>query len=213
MTLRWKIAQALEIRWWRRYLKDKETADYLAAKKAYWQRILKTLQIDIQPNEQILDAGCGPAGIFMILNRNAVDAVDPLLSEYETNLLHFKKDNYSNVHFYNKSLEKFNIEKSYDTVFCLNAINHVADLNLCLNKLVAATAQDGRLIISIDVHKSKVLKAIFRAIPGDVLHPHQHDLQDYIKMLEQRGCKIVKTVCLKPGRIFDYVAIICVKVF
>lgn len=212
MTFRWKIAQALEIRWWRRYLKTKTEADYLQAKKAYWHRFLKTLEIEVLPKASILDAGCGPAGIFMILNEYQVDAVDPLVNEYERDLRHFKKKNYPNVHFYNESLENFNIEKPYDTVFCLNAINHVADFNKCLDKIVAATAPDGQLILSIDVHKNKLLKALFRAIPGDVLHPHQHDLPDYIKMLERRGCNIIKTICLKPGRIFDYVAIIGEKV-
>lgn len=212
MTFRWKIAQLLEIRWWRNYLKDKETTDYLAAKKAYWQRVLQKLQIELQPGERILDAGCGPAGIFMILKEKEVDAVDPLLDEYEQNLPHFKKANYPFVQFYNQPLEKFQIQKKYDTVFCLNAINHVADLPLCLNKIVEATAQNGQLIVSIDVHKSKLLKAIFQAIPGDVLHPHQHDLQDYIKMFTQRDCNIIKTVQLKPGRIFDYVALVVERV-
>lgn len=208
MTLRWKIAQALEIRWWQRYLKNKTTTDYITKKQAYWHRILKTLQITIKSGERILDAGCGPAGIFMILNEYEVDAVDPLVNRYEQNLPHFKKENYQNVQFYNESLEDFNIKKYYDVIFCLNAINHVADLNKCLDKIVAATAPHGQFIISIDVHKNKILKAIFRTIPGDVLHPHQHDLQDYIKMLELRGCHIIKTICLKSGQIFDYFVII-----
>ncbi len=212
MTLRWKIAQALEIRWWRNYLKNKETTDYLAAKKAYWQRVLKTVQLEVKPGEKILDAGCGPAGIFIILNECDVDAVDPLLHKYEENLVHFKKSNYPFVQFYNESLENFTIQKSYDKIFCLNAINHVADLDKSLDKIVAATPTFGQLILSIDVHKYSILKYIFRVLPGDVLHPHQHDLQDYIIMLEKRGCNIVKKVNLKPGRIFDYYCLVVEKV-
>lgn len=212
MTLRWKIAQAFEIRWWQRYLKDKTTVDYIASKKSYWHRFLQQLELQTPAGERILDAGCGPAGIFMILNECEVNAVDPLVNNYEQELPHFKKADYPNVQFFHQSLEGFKIEKHYNKVFCLNAINHVADLNICLDKIIAATAPDGQLIVSIDVHKSKVLKAIFRAIPGDILHPHQHDLNDYIKMVEVRGCKIVKTVCLKPGRIFDYVGLVVEKV-
>lgn len=208
MTFRWKIAQALEIRWWRRYLKHKEEKSYLVAKQAYWQRILQALAIDIQPAMRVLDAGCGPAGIFMILNKSIVDAVDPLVEEYEQNLSHFKKADYPNVQFYSQAFEYFEIKQSYNIVFCMNAINHVADLGLCVNKLVAATATDGQLILAVDVHKYQVLKNVFRAIPGDLLHPHQHGLEDYIKMLELQGCKIVKTIIVKTGRIFDYVAII-----
>jgi 2-polyprenyl-6-hydroxyphenyl methylase/3-demethylubiquinone-9 3-methyltransferase len=208
MTLRWKIAQVLEIWWWRRYLKGKEIVEYLAAKKAYWKRILKMLQIEVPVQVQILDAGCGPAGIFMILNECRVDAVDPLVNNYEQNLVHFVKSDYPNVQFYHQSLENLTIQKKYDLVFCMNAINHVSDLHLCLNKLIAATVPDGQLILAVDVHKYSFLKRIFRLFPGDVLHPQQHDLQDYRKMLEARDCKIVKTVVLKSARIFNYVGII-----
>ena len=212
MTLRWKIAQALEIRWWQRYLKNKTTTDYIAAKNSYWYRFLQQLELKTRPDERILDAGCGPAGIFIILNEWVVDAVDPLLANYEQALPHFKKAAYPNVQFFQQPLEDFIITKPYNRVFCLNAINHVADLNKCLDKIIAATVPDGQLIVSVDVHKSKFLKAIFRAIPGDVLHPHQHGLEDYVKMLKQRGCKVVKTVCLKSGRIFDYVGLVVEKV-
>ena len=40
MTFRWKIAQAAEIRWWQRYLKNKPTADYAVWKTDYWQILL-----------------------------------------------------------------------------------------------------------------------------------------------------------------------------
>ncbi len=212
MTLRWKIAQSLEIRWWRNYLKNKEKTDYLTAKKAYWVRFLKTLQVEMRPDEKILDAGCGPAGIFMILNECSVDAVDPLVDLYDLQLLHFDKNDYPYVQFYNQSLENFTAAKAYDKVFCLNAINHVADLEVCLDKIVALTPTHGQLILSIDVHKYSFLKALFRVIPGDVLHPHQHDVQDYINKLEKRGCKILKQVCLKPGQIFDYYCLVVEKV-
>lgn len=212
MNLRWKIAQALEIRWWRNYLKNKTTADYLVAKKAYWHWVLKTLNIDIKKGAKILEAGCGPAGIFIILDECLVDAVDPLIHKYEQNLPHFKKAAYPYVQFYNQSLEEYNIVSNYDMIFCLNAINHVADLNKSLDKIVAAMPTHGQLILSIDVHKYAFLKAVFRAIPGDVLHPHQHDLQDYSIMLEQRGCNIIKKVNLKPGRIFDYYCLMVERV-
>ncbi|MBK7873578.1 MAG: methyltransferase domain-containing protein [Saprospiraceae bacterium] len=191
-------------------MQHKDKSEYLAAKKAYWQRFLKTLQIDIHPNERILDAGCGPAGIFIILNEYSVDAIDPLLDYYER-LPHFNKRDYPNVQFYNKSLERVDNQGYYNIIFCLNAINHVADLSKSLDNLVGMLASNGRLIISIDVHKNNFLKHIFRLIPGDILHPHQHGVADYLQMLEQRGCKIEKTICLKQGRIFDYYAIIIKK--
>lgn len=210
MNLRWKIAQAAEIRWWQRYLHNKDQAVYRAAKQAYWHRVLDQLGIKPQAGDRILDAGCGPAGIFMILNKNQVDAVDPLIARYE-HLPHFDKNDFPNVRFINRPLELFNEESTYDIVFCMNAINHVAYLHKSLDNLMAALAPGGRLILAVDVHRHDFLKTIFRSIPGDILHPHQHSLDDYIQLLKQRDGQILKTVCLKPGRIFDYFAIIATK--
>ncbi len=212
MTLRWKIAQALEIRWWQRYLKHRETSTYLAAKRAYWQKLLRELPIELRPGVRILDAGCGPAGIFMILESYAVDAIDPLLDLYEKKLPHFNKNDYAFVQFYNKPLENFEILSNYDVVFCMNAINHMADLARSLDQLAAATATGGQLVVATDAHKNCVLKAIFRMLPGDLLHPHQHDEQDYCRMLEARHCKIKTVKRLKTGQVFDYIAIIAEKV-
>lgn len=210
MNLRWKIAQTAEIRWWRWYLQNKDQAVYLAAKKAYWHRVLDQLKIKPQVGDHILDAGCGPAGIFMILNKNQIDAIDPLLDRYNY-LPHFNEIDFPNVRFINKPLELFNKESTYDIIFCMNAINHVADLHKSLDNLITALAQGGQLVLAVDMHKQAFLKTIFRLIPGDILHPHQHSLDDYLQLLKQRDCQILQTICLKPGRIFDYFAIIATK--
>lgn len=210
MNIRWKIAQAAEIHWWRRYLRTKDQAAYRVAKQTYWHRVLDQLEIKPQAGDHILDAGCGPAGIFMILNENQVDAVDPLINRYEY-LPHFNKNDFLNVRFINKSLELFNSESTYDIIFCMNAINHVADLHKSLDNLIAALAPGGRLVLAVDVHRHDFLKSIFRIIPGDILHPHQDSLEDYLQLLKQRDGLVLKTICLKPGWIFDYFAIIATK--
>jgi hypothetical protein len=102
MSFRWKIAQAAEIRWWQSYLKNKPTTDYAVWKTKYWQDLLAEIGLatSITEGSKILDAGCGPAGIFMIFKNHAVDALDPLLDGYEAKLPHFKRENYPNVHFF-----------------------------------------------------------------------------------------------------------------
>ena len=167
MTFRWKIAQAAEIRWWQRYLKNKPTADYAVWKTDYWQKLLAEIGLSDLNTEggqkSILDAGCGPAGIFMIFKKQKVDALDPLLDEYEAILPHFKKSFYPNVQFYSQPLESFDKQDVYDAIFCLNAINHVADFARCFDILVAAAKKGGQLIVSIDAHNFLLLKHIFHA--------------------------------------------------
>jgi len=196
-NLRWNVAQAAEIRWWQGYLKKKPKADYLAWKGQYWRDLLT--RIDVQPRvgEHVLDVGCGPAGAFIVLPENQVDAVDPLLDNYEEKLEHFDKTAYPNTSFYSQPFETFQSDTPYDTILCLNAINHVADLDLCFDKLVELTKPGGTLVVSIDAHNYAFFKYIFRLLPGDILHPHQYDLTEYEAMLTSRNCDI------KAAHLFD----------
>ena len=215
MTFRWKIAQAAEIRWWQSYLKNKPTTDYALWKTKYWQDLLAEIGLSdtLKTNTRILDAGCGPAGIFMIFKNQDVDALDPLLNDYAAKLPHFRRENYPNVHFFSQPLESFSDKKSlYDTVFCLNAINHVADLDTALDVLVDATKTGGTLVVSIDAHNYSFLKKIFQALPGDVLHPHQFDLKEYSNMLEMRGCRIERTLLKKSEFVFNYYVLVATKI-
>jgi len=208
MKFRWKIAQAAEWRWWKHYLRDKEPGEYLARKRAYWYRVLDHAGIRVAPGEQVLDAGCGPAGIFMVLEQADVVAVDPLLERYEQVIPHFSKEAYPGVRFRQQAVELLDERDTYDWVFCLNVINHVATLQRALQRLCQALKPGKTLVLSIDAHNFTFLKHIFRFLPGDILHPHQHGLEDYQLMLIEAGIQIEKTIRLKKGGIFDYYLIV-----
>jgi len=204
MNLRWQIAQFFEIRWWRYYLSGKEKTAYLDWKKNYWQQFLAQTGITLLPGDKVLDAGCGPAGIFMVLNHQAVDALDPLIEQYRKELPHFQPGDYPHTRFFCEKIEQYFPKNQYDTIFCLNAINHVADLPLCLDRLAALTKPEGTLVLSVDVHNSNFLKRVFRLFPGDILHPHQHDLAEYEAMLSKRGFHLEKRIQIKKEWIFGY---------
>ena len=211
MSLRWKIAQAAEIRWWQNYLKKKPKTDYLVWKKEYWKTLLSKLNLNFSEREKVLDAGCGPAGIFMILEKYQTDAMDPLLEDYENKLEHFSKSQYPNINFFSEPLETFSPKEKYGKVFCLNAINHVADLDLSFDKLVDFTEKGGNLIVSIDAHNYSFFKKIFRLFPGDILHPHQFDLAEYQKMMTDRGCKLEQSILYKEEFFFNYYILVFTK--
>lgn len=213
MNFRWKLAQFWEIRWWRWYLQHKDKSVYLQQKAAYWEKVLAHCELPLTGGEAILDAGCGPAGIFMILEGDPLMAVDPLLNQYQDQLDHFDPTDYPKVQFNAVSLEEFQPTQELDIVFCCNVINHVADLNLSLDKICSWLKPGGILILSVDVHNFGILKKIFRLFPGDILHPHQHDLADYQSMLRDRGLTIEKTTQLKRGGIFDYYLIKAISPF
>ena len=212
-NVRWKIAQTAELIWWKKYLNKKSPSEYLLWKSQYWLNLLEKIglqKIDFLSNA-ILDLGCGPAGIFMVFKNAKLTAVDPLLNKYDSNLPLFKKSKYPNVDFCPVSIESFNSSKTFDYVFCLNAINHVADLKVSFDKMVECLSPNGKLIVSIDTHNSSFLKQIFRLLPGDILHPHQYDLKEYAEMITQRNCTINQTLLYKKESIFNYYIIVAVK--
>ncbi len=208
--LRWKIAQAAEIRWWQNYLNKKPKADYLDWKSKYWQNLLTQIGVAPASDEKILDVGCGPAGIFMVL-KGEVDAVDPLLDSYAEKLDHFDASAYPHVQFHALPFEQYETTERYDTLFCLNAINHVADLSLCFDKLVGLVKPGGKLVVSIDAHNFSFFKHVFRLLPGDILHPHQYDLKEYQKMLTTRNCQLKKSVLFDQHFLFNYYVLVAQK--
>jgi 2-polyprenyl-6-hydroxyphenyl methylase/3-demethylubiquinone-9 3-methyltransferase len=205
-TLKWNLAQKAELRWWENYLKGKNIDEYHAWKKEYWQKLLDMISIScpVSAGMSLLDAGCGPAGIFMNLQDCKVDALDPLLDMYDAKLPHFKKANYPHVNFLSFPLEELPEQKQYDIVFCMNAINHVSELQQCYNLLAAAVKPGGKLVITIDAHNSGFFKRLFRILPGDILHPHQYDLEEYENFLTERNFKILQHEKLKKEFFFNH---------
>lgn len=206
LSFRWRTAQFLELHWWKRYLRGKNPADYLSDKRAYWQRVLTEIGHETVAGANVLDAGCGPAGIFILLHDvEKVTALDPLLDHYNDNLDIFTPDAYPSVNFITAPLETVQLEKApYQTIYCFNAINHVADWEFSFDRLTDWAATGTRLIISSDVHRRSWLLPIFRALPGDALHPQQHGLDAYQEALKKRGWKITGEYRLRREWIFDY---------
>lgn len=207
-TLKWRVAQYCERLWWRVYLKNKTKNDYLAWKTGYWQQFLQKLvekQVPIDTAHTILDAGCGPAGIFTVLSvSKKITAIDPLLPTYSSDLVHFSPSDYPNVDFKALTLENFEETAHYDLAFCTNAINHVSDLDKSLHNLVTSIKKGGYLVISIDAHKHSFLKKILRCLPADILHPHQYDLAEYKSLLQKHGVELTGEFCQKKESVFDY---------
>lgn len=175
-------------------------------KKNYWKAFIKKIhRIPAIPAHcSILDLGCGPAGIFIIFPENPVCAVDPLLNTYEKDLPHFDPKNYPGTEFITSSIEDFVYPGKFDFVFCLNAINHVDKIQKGFEKIATYLHKDSVLILSIDAHNHSFLKKIFQFLPGDILHPHQYDLKDYIQFLDQENLEVMDCIEMKRAFIFNY---------
>lgn len=212
-TKRWRVAQYFEARWWKNYLKNQDVETYLTWKRDYWQNLLRQIETHVKPvnGMRILDAGCGPAGVFIALEPFNVTAIDPLLDSYSQELAHFKPEMYPYVNFRALPLEHFEEKEQFDLVFCLNAINHVSDLEEAFLKLYNSAKKGGILVVSIDAHNHRFFKHLFRLQPADILHPHQYDLAEYAGMLKKLNCEILQTVLLKREFLFNHYVLVAKK--
>lgn len=210
---RWNAAQFAERKWWQNYLKNKDIPAYLAWKKEYWQSLLQksTHYFSLAADDRILDAGCGPAGMFMLFDRPDTVAFDPLIHMYEQDLPHFKKSMYPHVQFVNAGLEDYSCTEKFNVLFCMNAINHVQDIEKSFDNLIACADLNASIIVTIDAHNHSTFKHLFRLLPGDILHPHQYDLNEYQNMLTQRGCELLGTELLKHEFFFDHYLLVARK--
>ena len=214
MTLRWKIAQWFELRWWQNYLRSKDKTQYLQWKINYWQTLLGKISEDVKidASQSVIDMGCGPAGIFIALPVNEITAVDPLLYAYETQTHFFSPADYSNVKFVKSTIEDYDASGlKYDFVFCMNAINHVHDINSGFEKLRTLCVDTGAIIVSIDAHNFSFFKYLFRLVPGDILHPHQYDLKEYADLLNGEGWHTDVPLLLKQEFFFNHYLLIAKK--
>lgn len=204
---RWLIAQWLERRWWLKYLADKDRAQYLQWKRAYWDDFLKRCQVQPQPGQRVLDAGCGPAGVFIALPQCRLTLLDPLAKHYaEAGML---SEFVGKLHA--ATLEEFQASEPFPYVFCTNAINHVRSLPQAFSALCRATAPGGTLVLSVDAHRHTIAKVILRLLPFDVLHPHQFSLSEYEMQLKASGFKPERTLLVRRQFLFDYYAVVCSK--
>ncbi len=211
-TRKWKLAQTIELKWWENYLKNKDADAYLEWKCAYWDELLFSLSkyIELPENNIVLDAGCGPAGIFLALKGNQVDAIDPLLDKYQK-FPHFQPHSFAWTQFQTIAIEALQETEKYDYIFCMNAINHVNNIERCYDNLVRALKPNGFLIISTDAHRYYLLKKIFQFIPGDILHPVQLDIEEYNQFIIERKLSILQNILYKQEAIFNYYITIAQK--
>lgn len=199
------MAQQLELLWWRRYLSKRTKVDYLNWKKKYWIDFLDQItSISFHSKMNVLDIACGPAGLFTINRFEKLTALDPLLNHYEEKIACFSKRDYPGVTFLSSPLKEVEFKKEgFDVVFALNAFNHFSDLKSNIMTAKGLVNSQGYLVVSSDFHRYRFFKYVFRFFPGDLLHPQQDEITDYVTIIQDQF-NLIQQLEIKKSFLFSY---------
>jgi len=222
----WESAQKWEKSFWDRFVKQQQSIGKLRFLKTFIKKYFKSIEgetsnywwekafdgYNFVPQElgNVIEFGCGPfTNLRLILkNREAhhVVASDPLARHYVTyNGILAKKWKKRQWLIDDHSLEeKLYADGVFDLAVCINVLDHVRDVNLCLANLIRVVKAGGILILGQELTNDDDLRATAekRQAAGDVGHPHKFSTEEtLIPYLEDFKPILHKVVTREKGRL------------
>jgi len=176
---RWVEAQQTELDVWKKYANGNNDWNDWWEKQFQLYRPIINYKID-----SIIEVGCGPfiqniRKIMTVLNKK-IDRIginDPLLKEYMTfskNAISFAKQ--YNPEMYDCPLEGLMTDNRFDCVICINVLDHVSDVEKCMENMNNILNDGGILILGQDLTDDWDIKNS----QEDIMHPMRFD-EEYIR--------------------------------
>ncbi|MBI4428789.1 MAG: class I SAM-dependent methyltransferase, partial [Ignavibacteriales bacterium] len=175
MTTVWKTAQEEELHCWSINREKLRRSDYLEIKKLYWQRLLSKIGIlhVLGTDARILEVGCGPAGVFLLLPRESRNdqyyVLDPLLARYKEMF----PDYFGRCVEVDSALEtwRFQPDLRFDLILAINCIDHSLDIEKFLAQVRTLLSESGRAIVAVNTHQRRWTARLWKRFQK-VIEPH-----------------------------------------
>lgn len=149
---RWKEAQKAEMGWWLEGNRAKwDMSEMARLHRVKYSKLMEKIGILIGAgkNDKVLDLGCGPSCTSMYFPYGKKYGVDPLIDE-------FRKAGYplpKRMVFRKGTGESIPFRKGFfDTVMCLNAIDHSRSPPKVIDECARVLKPEGHLILEVYVH-------------------------------------------------------------
>ena len=143
----WADAQPLERSFW-------ESEDWRSSpasrRRLEWGRHLASLNLTLDEfaDQAVLDVGCGPSGIACYVEARRRVGLDPLAEVYEQ----WNGDLGDQIELVAAQAEIMPFpDDSFDTVFCINSLDHVQNANTVLTEIARVLQPGGRLVLHVDL--------------------------------------------------------------
>lgn len=128
--------------------------------------------------DEILEVGCGIGNFTHTLSKyGKVTAIDIDQKLVET----LKKDNDSNINAGYGNIEKgeyFFSKKTFDTIVCLNVLEHIKNDTKALENMFKLLKTEGKLILLVPIHKF-----LYGEIDRSIGHFRRYDPKELLKKI------------------------------
>ncbi len=182
VKVRWLAAQEQE----KTGLKSTDDLkEWLRVRRQTWRNLLDSLKNEIafDNSTRVLDIGSGPTSIFLALREGEKYVIDPLC-EHLFQLHSFMKEveEYKDVNFVASPIEDVTLDKQFDLIFTINAIDHVGELEVAVNKVDELLAPSGTLVLIVDCYADPAVRNVIRFFDADLPHPHHLVIKDVFQL-------------------------------
>jgi 2-polyprenyl-3-methyl-5-hydroxy-6-metoxy-1,4-benzoquinol methylase len=171
---------------------------------AWWQEQFGDYSFIPEGCTSLLEVGCGPYAQntrrIMALHPGItkITLLDPLMKEFIEKQTAATKIEGATLHSF--AIEDKYLVPEYDVVVCINVLDHVQNIDMCLDSIASAVARGGMIIIGQDLSNEED----FRQCPeswADTKHPIKLSLEDLAPYLMLRfNTQFVNILPREKGR-------------
>jgi len=116
------------------------------------QKALNKIILSYVRGRRVLDVGCGSGTLLELLLKAGFESegCDPSVSQCNLAKERLKKAKLSDINVYNTALDAFSPKNGkYNTVICLDVIEHLKNDKKAMAKLLSLIERDGRLLLVV----------------------------------------------------------------
>lgn len=197
---KWKQAQHEEFLVWHNLFTDDDWNNWWAKQFENYE-FLKDFKINT-----IAEVGCGPfaKNIQIIINKLNTKPIsgmlnDPLLEKYIQDNKPVSKIINKKVTLNSCPLEEIPLNEKYDCIICINVLNHVYDVNKCMDNMYNILNPNGILILGEDLTNDEDL-ILAPEILTDKLHFIRFTEEVILNKINKYDKIIYKTLPREEGR-------------
>lgn len=184
MKAKWTKAQSLEPLHWLDNKEKISSNSYQDEMRVRAEHILKNIESrlgSIPSGKKILEIGGGATPLAIFANNGDVTLVDPLMNFYEEQFSDVFPE--STILVQAKAEELPFEDNTFDILLTRNTLDHVEDVNKCLQEMKRVLKHGGVAYIGMNVFAGPLL--IYRTIHKDPEHPYTFSKHSFKKAIDK----------------------------